>query len=147
MKKSQLRQIIKEEIQKEIFGFKRSKKDSKIEQVKQEIDNATISNLFYQPSDTQMRNEDFSEAERVLITKLKRELPTLVKLKPNLINNPGVTYARLDSPRSGMIQGVVLGSLNPYMGYTSDNGIINNEKSKASLKDLAQDIETRWNPT
>ena len=94
-----------------------------------------------------MRNKDFSEAERVLITKVKRELPTLVKLKPNLIDNPGVTYARLDSPRSGMIQGVVLGSLNPDMGYTSDNGIINNEKSKATLKDLAQDIETRWNPT
>lgn len=136
MKKSELRQIIKEEIQKEIFGFRKSKKDPEIEQAKQEIDNATMTNLFHQPSDTQMRNEDFSEAERVLIIKLKRELPTLVKLKPNLIDNPGISYARLDSPRSGMVQGVVLGSLNPYMGYTTDNGIIDVEKSKTSLKDL-----------
>ena len=136
MKKSELRQIIKEEIQKEIFGFGKSKKDPEIEQAKQEIDNATITNLFHQPSDTQMKSEDFNEAERGLIVKLKRELPTLVKLKPNLIDNPGVTYARLDSSRSGMVQGVVLGSLNPYMGYTTNNGIIDNEKSKASLKAL-----------
>ena len=135
MKKSQLRQIIKEEIQKEIFGFGKSKKDPEIEQAKQEIDNATITNLFHQPSGTQMKSEDFSEAERVLIVKLKRELPTLVKLKPNLIDNPGTSYARLDH-RGGMIQGVVLGSLNPYMGYTTNNGIIDNEKSKASLKAL-----------
>ena len=128
MKKSQLKKIIKEEISRVI------NEQSEIDKAKQEIDNAKIDQLWVQPSSWPPKNDDKDMAIKTIIKRLKEMMPTLIKLKPDLISS--TASPALMNRNGENIQGIILGTLNPYMGFRTNNGVINVEKAKESLKRL-----------
>ena len=110
MKKSELKQLIKEEILKvvsennstnEVLGF--SKREKEIKLMKQKFDKAREEVKKYNPERLAfearaMDNGKISQekVEKTLVDRYKQELPTMAELRPKIINNPGLIQATME---------------------------------------------------
>jgi len=93
MKKSELKQLIKEEIQKkfslyELFGLSKKEKEQKyikekLEQAKKEIDNYNFDRIFKQPSDNK-NNQALQNLVDIILKDAGYSLQTVKLLMPDL---------------------------------------------------------------
>ena len=96
MKKSELQQIIREEIN-EIFGFSKKEKEQKyikqkLELAKKEIDNYNFDRIFKQPSSNK-NNRDLQELVDIVLKDASSSLQTVKSLMPDLFKRQEGTGA------------------------------------------------------
>jgi hypothetical protein len=130
----------------EIFGWSKKEKEEKaliekVEQAKKEIDKVDVSYFWKQPG-SNPSNAEYKKLINIIIYNLKSELPTFVKLFPNILDNISENGTNAVSARydynGKVLQGITLSSLSPYLLKTTYDNI--DDKSKDRLKMFCDDL-------
>jgi hypothetical protein len=142
MKKSELKQIIKEEIN-ELFGLSKKEKEEKefkgkLEKAEKEIDNFNPSRLFREPA-ANSSNSDLFDLIRYPLAQAKKDFPTVYELLPFLFGegngekiSPSTALLRYPSAKDGYLKGVIPSS---FWFVLDQYTIMPTEKARERMKE------------
>jgi hypothetical protein len=147
MKKSELRQVIKEEIN-ELFGLSKKEKDqkalkNKIEQAKKEIDKFNFNSLFKEPA-IKSSGQDIQKLVGIALNNAKNELKTVNELIPSLfIEKDGskvgaaTAFFIFPSSKEGKLKGVIPSTF----WFLLDNyTLVQNEEAKKRMNKKIEEL-------
>jgi hypothetical protein len=145
MKKSELKQIIKEEIN-EVFGWSKKEKEErafkeKLEKAEKEIDSYNPNRLFVEPA-INSDNNKLNQLIKERLYRAKIELPTVYELMPSLFDGDNeekigalTAFYKYPPAKGGRIKGIIPSSfwfiLNQYTILPREKA---NEKMKNQLR-------------